>query len=192
MKTKPTFTTIMARAAMTLFLSLLTTATTWATDFITDVMVIGGSKSEVDTLKSTYSKKGWTVIDQDLNAGCGSKSDYVYLLYKTAPDSDESAAFITDFYISTASGTAPAMDQGMSGAVTTALSSRSRARASFSAYSPRQSCSVRRMVRVWLQAIMPAAIEVTIAAVYGVVAALMEAIAFLAPSRSPVCLKISE
>lgn len=107
MKTKPTFTTIMARAAMTLFLSLLTTATTWATDFITDVMVIGGSKSEVDTLKSTYSKKGWTVIDQDLNAGCGSKSDYVYLLYKTAPDSDESAAFITDFYISTASGTAP-------------------------------------------------------------------------------------
>ncbi len=107
MKTKPTFTTIMARAAMTLFLSLLTTATTWATDFITDVMVIGGSKSEVDTLKSTYSKKGWTVIDQDLNAGCGSKSDYIFLLYKTASGDNENAAFITDFYISTASGTVP-------------------------------------------------------------------------------------
>ena len=107
MKTKPTFTTIMARAAMTLFLSLLTTATTWAADLITDVMVIGGTQSEVNTLMSTYTELGWKVIDQDLNKGCGSKSDYVYLLYKTAPDSDESAAFITDFYISTASGTPP-------------------------------------------------------------------------------------
>ncbi len=105
MKTKPTFTTIMARAAMTLFLSLLTTATTWAADLITDVMVIGGTQSEVNTLMSTYTELGWKVIDQDLNKGCGSKSDYVYLLYKTASHDDADATFITDFYISTASGT---------------------------------------------------------------------------------------
>ncbi len=107
MKTKPTFTTIMARAAMTLFLSLLTTATTWAADLITDVMVIGGTQSEVNTLMSTYTELGWKVIDQDLNKGCGSKSDYVYLLYKTASHDDADATFITDFYISTASGTPP-------------------------------------------------------------------------------------
>lgn len=93
MKTKPTFTTIMARAAMTLFLSLLTTATTWATDFITDVMVIGGTKSETNTLKDQYQSQGWIVIDYDLNKGVG--GDYIYLLYKTASDEDPDATFIT-------------------------------------------------------------------------------------------------
>ena len=67
-----------------LLVALLATTTVWAADFITDVMVIGGSKSEVNSLKNTYTSQGWTVIDQDLNAGAGSSSDYIYLLYKAA------------------------------------------------------------------------------------------------------------
>ena len=91
-----------------LLVALLATTTVWAADFITDVMVIGGSKSEVNSLKNTYTSQGWTVIDQDLNAGAGSSSDYIYLLYKAASNSGRDAgAFITGFYISNASGTAP-------------------------------------------------------------------------------------
>ncbi len=91
-----------------LLVAMLATTTVWAADFITDVMVIGGSKSEVNSLKTTYTNQGWTVIDQDLNAGCGSSSDYIFLLYKSASNASQDAgAFITDFYISDASGTAP-------------------------------------------------------------------------------------
>ncbi|MBR5117537.1 MAG: BspA family leucine-rich repeat surface protein, partial [Muribaculaceae bacterium] len=91
-----------------LFVALLVTTTVWAADFITDVMVIGGSKSVVNSLKDTYTSQGWEVINQDLNAGCGSSSDYIYLLYKTASnESVDVGAFITGFYISDASGTAP-------------------------------------------------------------------------------------
>ncbi len=93
-------------------------ATAWAEYYVTDVMVIGGTQTEVNTLKSTYTAQGWTVIDQDLNEGCGSGSDCIYLLYKKwgknqAGDSTVTAAdhFITDFMISTASGTA--MDSTM-------------------------------------------------------------------------------
>ena len=91
-----------------LLVALFATSTVWAADFITDVMVIGGSKSEVNSLKTTYTNQGWTVIDQDLNAGCGSGSDYIYMLYKTGSNASQDAgAFITDFYISTESGTVP-------------------------------------------------------------------------------------
>ncbi|MBR5638704.1 MAG: BspA family leucine-rich repeat surface protein [Muribaculaceae bacterium] len=93
-----------------LLVAMLATTTVWAaaTDFITDVMVIGGSKSEVNNLKTTYMNQGWLFIDQDLNAGCGSGSDYIYMLYKTGDNTSQDAgAFITDFYISTESGTVP-------------------------------------------------------------------------------------
>ena len=93
-----------------LLMALLATTTVWAENYITDVMVIGGSKSEVNSLKDSYTDAGWTVIDKDLNDGCGSSSDYIYLLYKKARNTNQDAgAFITDFYISTSSGTAPDM-----------------------------------------------------------------------------------
>ena len=95
-----------------LLVALVASANVWAEIYITDVMVIGGTQTEVNTLKSTYTSQGWTVIDQDLNAGCGSGSDYIYLLYKKwgkneAGDSTIYAAdhFITDFMIDTSSGT---------------------------------------------------------------------------------------
>ena len=91
-----------------LLVTLFAGTTLWAENFITDVMVIGGSKSDVNSLKTTYMNQGWLFIDQDLNAGCGSGSDYIYMLYKTGSNASQDAgAFITDFYISTESGTVP-------------------------------------------------------------------------------------
>lgn len=89
-----------------LLVVLLTGVEAWATNYITDVMVIGGSKTEVNTLKSSLAAAGWTVIDKDLNAGCGSGSDYIYLLYKEASESTLST-FITDFVIVSTRDTAP-------------------------------------------------------------------------------------
>ena len=60
---------------------------------ITDVMLIGGSESEVKAMKSSYASQGWMVIDQDLNKSAG--GSYIYLLYKTGSASDA----ITDFYL---------------------------------------------------------------------------------------------
>ena len=91
-----------------LLVALLATTTVWAEEYITDVMVIGGTLNEVNMLKSTYSNLGWTVIDQDLNSGCGSGSDYIYMLYKKADESTvSSGAFITKFVIRTYDDTAP-------------------------------------------------------------------------------------
>ena len=61
-----------------LLVAMLATVNGWAVNYITDVMVIGGSKSEVNSLKTTYTGQGWVFIDQDLNDGCGSSSDYIY------------------------------------------------------------------------------------------------------------------
>ena len=88
-----------------LLVAVLSTTTIWAEDYITDVMVIGGSKSETNTLKTTYANQGWTVIDQDLNSGAS--GDYIFLLYKKASETASGASFITNFYLSSASGTAP-------------------------------------------------------------------------------------
>lgn len=90
-----------------LLVAMLATTTVWAEDYITDVMVIGGNKTETDNLKASYTAQGWTVIDQDLNAGAGSGSDYIFLLYKTASETATGATFITNFWISNESGTAP-------------------------------------------------------------------------------------
>ena len=91
---------------MTLLFSITTFTGAWAMEFITDLMLIGGTKSEVNSLKTTYQNEGWTVIDQDLNKGCGSSSDYIYLLYKTADNFENSAnlTFITGFYLTNETG----------------------------------------------------------------------------------------
>ena len=70
-----------------------------AVECITDVMVVGDSASSVT---NSYAAQGWTVVNQDLNAGCGSSSDYIYLLYKVADSASVSnGSFVTDFYIKT-------------------------------------------------------------------------------------------
>ena len=50
----------------------------------------------------------WAEEYMDLNSGCGSGSDYIYMLYKKADESTVSpSAFITKFVIRTYDGTAP-------------------------------------------------------------------------------------
>ena len=86
---------------------VLTTITALATDFITDIVLIGSYyESDVKNLKKTYASDGWIAIDKDLNDDCGSYSDYIYLMYKKGSDQTENE-FITDFYISNSSS-APA------------------------------------------------------------------------------------
>ncbi len=96
MKAKPTnIKSFLVRMAMTLLMLVTMSQGASAADFITDVMVIGGTKSETNTLKDQYQSQGWIVIDYDLNKGVG--GDYIYLLYKTASDEDPNATFITGF-----------------------------------------------------------------------------------------------
>ena len=68
-------------------------------DCITDVIVIGGNEAETSALKEAYQNQGWTVFDQDLNAGAG--GDYIYLLAKIADSASVSNGFITGFHIAT-------------------------------------------------------------------------------------------
>ena len=74
-----------------------------AVDCITDVMLVGGSKSETASLTNSYAAQGWRAYTQDLNSGCGSGSDYIYLLYKSADSASVSNGTITGFYIKTGS-----------------------------------------------------------------------------------------
>ena len=83
------------RAALTLLLMLTMALTASADNFVTDVMVIGGTQAETNNLKTYYQNLGWTVVNQDLNAGVS--GDYVYLLYKTDSDANPDATFITYF-----------------------------------------------------------------------------------------------
>ncbi len=95
------FSSFMARMAMTMLVALLGfTQGVWATDFITDVMVIGNSnKSALDNLENSLKNQGWTAINKDLNEGCGTGSDYIHLLYKKESSPGSSRRPITDFYI---------------------------------------------------------------------------------------------
>ena len=96
----------LSRAAMTLLMTVLTTAGARAADFITDVMLIGGTTNDVARLRDYYEDQGYTFINKDLNEGINKDRDYIYLLYKKASNQDD-VTFITDFYISTQSGTVP-------------------------------------------------------------------------------------
>ncbi len=72
-----------------------------AVDSITDVMLVGGSKSETASLTNSYAAQGWKASTQDLNAGAG--GDDIYLLYKSADSASVSNGTITGFYIKTGS-----------------------------------------------------------------------------------------
>ena len=80
-----------------LILSILvaTVAHAMADNFVTDVMVIGGTQAETNALKTQYQNQGWTFVNKDLNQGAG--GDYIYLLYKTDSDANPDATFITYF-----------------------------------------------------------------------------------------------
>ena len=87
-----------ARRVHALLLPLLLCASqAMAADYISDVMLIGGNKTETGNLINSYKSKGWILIDKDLNAGAG--GDYIYLLYKTQRSDGINRRFITGFYL---------------------------------------------------------------------------------------------
>lgn len=89
------------RATMTLLLAVFTTMA-WATDYITDVIVLGHQTSEgIASICNTYRNKGYTIISFDLNFSLNDKP-CVYLGYKTT-NNPTSGNIITDFYIRGAS-----------------------------------------------------------------------------------------
>lgn len=83
--------------------------TSGAADYIKQIMLIGGSQSEVTGRMSSLKEEGWTLIDVDLNKGCGSGSDYIYLLYQSESTANnfDWGGYVTDFYISDAAGDIP-------------------------------------------------------------------------------------
>ena len=101
---RPTATLALTAKRNRLFLSALLLLAgavqgAWATDYITDVMLIGSaSASDITTLRTSYEAQGWTFIEKDLNDGCGTGSDYIHLLYKTSTDASQA---ITAFYLQT-------------------------------------------------------------------------------------------
>lgn len=95
--------TFLARLAMTLCLAMFTT-NTWAQDqqnFVTDVLLVGCEGTNArEYFVNYYMQKGWTMVDYDLNKGCGSSSDYIYLFYKTKKDTDgQNHGYISRFLI---------------------------------------------------------------------------------------------
>ena len=92
-----------ARLLLAIVLSMSMPAASWAAEFVTDVMLVGAeTQSQKNSLLDKYRGEGWTVVDYDLNKGCGKKSDYVYFLYKTKGNIDGfSHGYVTGFYIRT-------------------------------------------------------------------------------------------
>ena len=96
----------MARVAMTLLLTVLTTVTAWAAEwpeYVTDIIVVGGSESEVNSAKSYNS--GYTWCSMDLNKGAG--GDYIYFGYKKSRTANTNGGYITDIIVIDAEGTNP-------------------------------------------------------------------------------------
>ena len=86
------------RSIVLLFIVMLSTYSVKATSFFTDVMSLGGNKSETATFGDVYKKLEWNFIDYDLNKGV--EGDYVYLLYRTSSnESDINNNYIRDFYL---------------------------------------------------------------------------------------------
>ena len=90
----------MKKRILILSILMAMTLTASATDFITDVMLLGNSnQTSFNEQLNELTDQGWTDIDNDLNAGCGSGSDYIHLLYKKQSSSGNTGVAITDFYI---------------------------------------------------------------------------------------------
>ena len=96
----------LARAAMTLLFTVLTTVTAWADEwpeYVTDIIVVGGSESEVNSAKSYNS--GYTWCSMDLNEDAS--GDYIYFGYKKSRTANTNGGYITDIIVIDAEGTNP-------------------------------------------------------------------------------------
>ena len=86
-----------------IFVAMLASLTASAnTKFITDITLVGGTYDETQNNIAALVQNGWLLIPQNLNEGIG--GDYIYLLYK---ESYVNSGYITDFYLSSKTGTVP-------------------------------------------------------------------------------------
>ena len=87
-----------------ILVALLATTSVCAEEFVDGLVLIGGTKSETNYLKSELIADGWILVDYDLNKGCGTGSDYIFFLYtKGSNQINDAGYFVTDFYIRTSS-----------------------------------------------------------------------------------------
>ncbi|WP_162164197.1 LamG domain-containing protein [Xylanibacter brevis] len=72
-------------------------ADTWP-EYVTDVIVLGGSAGEVEAMATKYSGQGYTVLKYDLNDGAG--GDWIWLAYKKSSRANTNGGYITDLALS--------------------------------------------------------------------------------------------
>ena len=97
MKKKTSF---LARAAMTLLLAVLTTATAWADtwpEYITDVVLAGGTETEATSVKNSSTYSGYIWCSTSLNDG--TSGDVIYIGYKKGSRASVNGGYITDFVV---------------------------------------------------------------------------------------------
>ena len=85
-------------ALVAIVILAMTAQTAWAAEwpeYITDVVLVGGTEQEAQNAKSGYS--GYTWCDQKLNEGKG--ADIIYIGYKTDHRANTNGGYITDFII---------------------------------------------------------------------------------------------
>ena len=91
------------RAAMLLLATLLltmTAQTAWADtwpEYITDVVLAGGTESEAASVKNSSTYSGYTWCSTSLNDG--TSGDVIYIGYKKGSRANVNGGYITDFVV---------------------------------------------------------------------------------------------
>ena len=67
--------------------------------YISDLKLVGGTEAETKELLRKYKSEGWTCTEYDLNYGCKSGADRIYLLYKSTVFASTNGGFVTDLII---------------------------------------------------------------------------------------------
>ena len=66
-----------------------------AQEYITEIMTIGAENSnDAKKVRDEYTKKGWTVLNNDLNRGA--RGWYIYIIWKTSSNANPEKGYITD------------------------------------------------------------------------------------------------
>ena len=85
---------------MTLLVTMLTATTAWADtwpEYITDVVLAGGTETEAQSVKNSSTYSGYTWCSTSLNDG--TNGDVIYIGYKKGSRANVNGGYITDFII---------------------------------------------------------------------------------------------
>ena len=79
----------------------ITAQAAWAQEswpeYFTDLILVGGSSTEVNNKKAVYESQGYTFFSQDLNKGA--RGDYILLGYKKGSRASTIGGYITDIIV---------------------------------------------------------------------------------------------